>query len=75
MLAVVILIFTSQNKLVLFVYYLLNPVFHPVLLFCSGGNGNYILSTSYLGSLPSGGLVPPMCKDGYGVFYATMPNR
>lgn len=41
----------------------------------SGGNGNFILSTSCVGYSPIGGGVAPMCKDGYGVFYNILPNR
>ncbi|CAA92129.3 Choline/carnitine acyltransferase domain-containing protein [Caenorhabditis elegans] len=37
----------------------------------SGGNGNFLLSTSFLGYHENGcfGYVVPMCKDGYGTFY------
>ncbi|KAF1747095.1 hypothetical protein GCK72_023554 [Caenorhabditis remanei] len=37
----------------------------------SGGNGNFSLSTSFLGYNENGcfGYVVPMCKDGYGAFY------
>ncbi|CAF3492794.1 unnamed protein product [Rotaria socialis] len=35
----------------------------------SGGSGNFILSTSCLGFTLSVGGTPPMCLNGYGVFY------
>jgi hypothetical protein len=38
-------------------------------LFSSGGSGNFILSTSSLGYGITGGGTPPMCLNGYGVFY------
>lgn len=41
----------------------------------SGGNGNFILSTSCNGYTPLIGCVAPMCKDGYGVFYSIEENR
>lgn len=36
----------------------------------SGGNGNFILSTSCNGYTPLIGCVAPMCKEGYGAFYS-----
>jgi len=36
---------------------------------CSGGSGNFVLSTSLLGYTANGGCVAPMCFDGYGCFY------
>ncbi|GAB6033304.1 hypothetical protein CHUAL_013075 [Chamberlinius hualienensis] len=41
----------------------------------SGGNGNFILSTSLNGYMPTVGCVTAMCEDGYGVFYSIMPNQ
>ncbi|KAH8009315.1 hypothetical protein HPB51_014451 [Rhipicephalus microplus] len=41
----------------------------------TGGNGNFILSTSCNGYTPLIGCVAPMCKDGYGVFYSIEENR
>ncbi|XP_077513846.1 carnitine O-octanoyltransferase isoform X2 [Amblyomma americanum] len=41
----------------------------------SGGNGNFILSTSCNGYTPLIGCVAPMCTDGYGVFYSIEENR
>ncbi|CAI2356375.1 unnamed protein product [Caenorhabditis sp. 36 PRJEB53466] len=43
---------------------------HPSFA-ASGGNGNFLLSTSFLGYNENGcfGYVLPMCKDGYGAFY------
>lgn len=38
-------------------------------LLSSGGSGNFILSTSCLGFGVSMGCTPPMCLNGYGVFY------
>lgn len=35
----------------------------------SGGNGNYVLSTSLTGYERGFGGVVPMRKDGYGIFY------
>ncbi|XP_013407004.1 peroxisomal carnitine O-octanoyltransferase-like [Lingula anatina] len=40
----------------------------------SGGGGNYILSTSFVGYTTVHGGVAPMCKDGYGVFYRFGPD-
>ncbi|ELU17808.1 hypothetical protein CAPTEDRAFT_171816 [Capitella teleta] len=41
----------------------------------SGGGGNYILSTSFVGYTPVFGGVAPMCKDGYGCFYSIQPEQ
>lgn len=41
----------------------------------SGGNGNFILSTSCNGYTPLIGCVAPMCTDGYGVFYSIEENK
>lgn len=41
----------------------------------SGGNGNFILSTSCNGYTPLIGCVAPMCTDGYGIFYSIEENR
>lgn len=35
----------------------------------SGGDGNYILSTSFVGYSNVFGGVAPMCSNGYGTFY------
>lgn len=41
----------------------------------SGGGGNFILSTSFLGYLPVTGCVTPMCRNGYGFFYSIEDQR
>ena len=41
----------------------------------SGGGGNYVLSTSFVGYTPVYGGVSPMCKDGYGCFYCVEQNK
>lgn len=41
----------------------------------SGGNGNFLLSTSFLGFTPATGLVPPMCAGGYGFFYSIIDSQ
>ncbi|CAH1788913.1 unnamed protein product [Owenia fusiformis] len=41
----------------------------------SGGGGNYILSTSFVGYSGIHGGVAPMCKNGYGTFYGMDQNR
>ncbi|RZF35756.1 hypothetical protein LSTR_LSTR012054 [Laodelphax striatellus] len=41
----------------------------------SGGNGNFILSTSLVGYTELGGGVGPMCKEGYGCFYNITGDR
>uniref|UniRef100_A0A1I7U0T0 Carn_acyltransf domain-containing protein n=1 Tax=Caenorhabditis tropicalis TaxID=1561998 RepID=A0A1I7U0T0_9PELO len=48
---------------------------HPSFA-ASGGNGNFLLSTSFLGYNENGcfGYVVPMCKDGYGAFYRINNN-
>lgn len=40
----------------------------------SGGDGNYLVSTSLAGYGPITGGCPPMVRDGYGVFYG-IPNN
>ncbi|GAB0095092.1 Choline/carnitine acyltransferase domain [Sergentomyia squamirostris] len=51
------------------------PKFYDDPLYsCSGGGGNFVLSTSTLGFSVSGGCVAPMCLDGYGCFYNILPN-
>lgn len=50
-------------------------IFQEPLFFRSGGGGNFILSTSTLGSSVNVGYVAPMTTDGYGVFYTITPNR
>ncbi|EGT59574.1 hypothetical protein CAEBREN_10705 [Caenorhabditis brenneri] len=49
---------------------------HPSFA-ASGGNGNFLMSTSFLGYNENGcfGYVVPMCKDGYGAFYRINNNR
>ena len=42
---------------------------------CSGGDGNFVLSTSFVGFTSVHGGVTPMCKDGYGFFYRMGDNR
>ena len=46
-----------------------------IVIFFSGGDGNYILSTSFLGFTPATGLVVPMCANGYGFFYSIIDNQ
>ncbi|CAB4039178.1 Peroxisomal carnitine O-octanoyltransferase, partial [Paramuricea clavata] len=41
----------------------------------SGGDGNYILSTSLVGYIPVFGVTWPMVEDGYGTFYSIQDNR
>jgi len=41
----------------------------------SGGGGNFILSTSFLGHTPVVGGCAPMCENGYGVFNSIEPER
>lgn len=41
----------------------------------SGGGGNYILSTSFVGYTTVGGGVAPMCDHGYGIFYRMLDDR
>ncbi|KAL3831992.1 hypothetical protein ACJMK2_023676 [Sinanodonta woodiana] len=41
----------------------------------SGGNGNFILSTSFVGYTSVYGGVAPMCEKGYGTFYRIEPNK
>ena len=41
----------------------------------SGGNGNYVLSTSNVGYTPLFGGFAPMTADGYGVCYALLEGR
>lgn len=41
----------------------------------SGGGGNYILSTSFIGYTTVQGGVAPMCRNGYGFFYRISPAR
>ncbi|XP_015905270.1 peroxisomal carnitine O-octanoyltransferase isoform X1 [Parasteatoda tepidariorum] len=41
----------------------------------SGGNGNFILSTSCVGYTPLGGCVMPMTEEGYGTFYNIENNK
>ena len=43
--------------------------------FCSGGDGNFILSTSLLGYRPVLGVTWPMVEDGYGAFYSIENDR
>jgi carnitine O-octanoyltransferase len=49
-----------------------NPQF---IFYFSGGSGNFYLSTSLLGYIPYGGIVAPMCLDGYGCFYNILDDR
>ncbi|KAK3600716.1 hypothetical protein CHS0354_027203 [Potamilus streckersoni] len=41
----------------------------------SGGNGNFILSTSFVGYTTVYGGVAPMCEKGYGTFYRIEPKE
>ncbi|KAJ9588507.1 hypothetical protein L9F63_018119, partial [Diploptera punctata] len=50
------------------------PIFTDPAFVKSGGNGNFILSTSLTGYTPLGGGVAPMCRDGYGCFYNICPD-
>lgn len=40
----------------------------------SGGGGNFTLSTSFVGYTDVYGGVAPMCRNGYGQFYAIQPD-
>lgn len=41
----------------------------------SGGDGSYVLSTSFVGYTPTYGAVAPMQYDGYGCFYNISAER
>ncbi|CAK8681382.1 peroxisomal carnitine O-octanoyltransferase-like isoform X2 [Clavelina lepadiformis] len=41
----------------------------------TGGNGNFVLSTSFVGFFNSTGSVVPMLDDGYGVFYRIIDHQ
>jgi carnitine O-octanoyltransferase len=41
----------------------------------SGGGGNFVISTSFVGDSPVYGGFSPMVKDGYGVCYAITSNQ
>lgn len=43
--------------------------------FLSGGDGNFLISTSFIGYSNVWGGVAAMCTDGYGTFYKIMPDR
>ena len=45
-----------------------------ILIYFSGGGGNFSLSTSFVGYSTVYGGVVPMTPDGYGCFYH-MPNN
>ena len=45
------------------------------MLCCSGGDGNFVLSTSFVGYSPVYGGVAPMCKNGYGCFYSVEQHQ
>ena len=49
-------------------------IYSDALYSKSGGNGNFVLSTSTLGYTAVNGCVSPMCLDGYGVFYSITSN-
>ena len=51
-----------------------NLCFQDSFQFCSGGNGNFVLSTSICGYTSITGGCAPMIKDGYGFFYGIMPK-
>lgn len=42
---------------------------------CSGGGGNFVLSTSLVGYTNVHGAVVPMIHDGYGFFYRIRDDR
>lgn len=52
-------------------------IYHDSAWKKSGGDGSFILSTSFLGydSEGSYGFVVAMCKDGYGTFYKINDSR
>lgn len=52
-----------------------HPMFTDPMFAKSGGNGNFVLSTSLLGYTINIGFVAPMVKDGYGVFYSITNNE
>lgn len=39
------------------------------MITCSGGDGNFLISSSCLGFSDTYGGCYPMCKNGYGIFY------
>lgn len=41
----------------------------------SGGGGNFVLSTSFVGYTTCYGAVAPMVQDGYGTFYRVEPHK
>ena len=45
------------------------------MLYFSGGDGNYILSTSLIGYSCALGVTWPMVDDGYGAFYSIQNDR
>lgn len=51
------------------------PTWLYILAYCSGGDGNFILSTSFIGYSIVFGGVAPMCANGYGTFYKMLPDR
>lgn len=46
-----------------------------VLLICSGGGGNFVLSTSLVGYTRIAGAIVPMVKHGYGIVYRIRDDR
>ena len=56
----------------------LQKSFNVIILlrcFFSGGDGNFLISTSLCGYSMITGAVSPMVYDGYGIFYAVPNNR
>jgi len=47
----------------------------PDLACFSGGGGNFVLSTSFVGYTPVYGGVVPMVAHGYGTFYKIEQNK
>lgn len=46
-----------------------------LIFYFSGGGGNFVLSTSFLGFTTCLGGCAAMVKDGYGCFYNIEPKR
>ncbi|CAG0894270.1 unnamed protein product [Darwinula stevensoni] len=51
-----------------------HPIFTHPSWKRSGGDGNFILSTSLTGYTENSGCMVAMCEDGYGVFYNILPS-
>ena len=46
-----------------------------ILLFNSGGDANFVISSSLTGFFPLHGAMAPMIHDGYGIFYTIENDR